>query len=180
MKAIENISEATKKIPQNIKRQDPNIPWQKITNIRNRMVHQYEPALACPVKVIAQPVREAVATSRHKVREFELLSPKIDKDPSNPDLEHAAVGDDRPGGPIPYAGVVEEAQPVIHCLVYRRHDRKAPVPDAERGTVTEAASYPRTDPPERNGDPIPEGPVDGAFPNGTRAWARTCRIRQVP
>ena len=67
---------------------------------------------------------------------------------------NTAVGDDRPAD-RPYAASSRPSD-----TLSRRVDRKASVPDAERGAITEAAVYPRTDPPGRYGDAIPEGPVD--------------------
>lgn len=38
---IEIIGEASKNIPSEVKNQFPDIPWQKLRGIRNRIVHDY-------------------------------------------------------------------------------------------------------------------------------------------
>jgi uncharacterized protein with HEPN domain len=41
MKAIEIIGEASKKIPENIKQNYSNIPWNEMAGMRDKIVHQY-------------------------------------------------------------------------------------------------------------------------------------------
>lgn len=38
---LEIIGEAVKNIPQNIRDHYPNIPWKKISNTRNKLIHEY-------------------------------------------------------------------------------------------------------------------------------------------
>jgi uncharacterized protein with HEPN domain len=38
---IEIIGEASKMVPEDIKQKNPDIPWKKLSGIRNRIVHEY-------------------------------------------------------------------------------------------------------------------------------------------
>lgn len=41
IRRLEIIGEAVKNIPQNIRDHYPNIPWKKISNTRNKLIHEY-------------------------------------------------------------------------------------------------------------------------------------------
>jgi uncharacterized protein with HEPN domain len=41
IRAIEIIGEATRNIPENIRKKYPNIPWQDVSDMRNKLVHRY-------------------------------------------------------------------------------------------------------------------------------------------
>ena len=41
VKALEIIGEAVKKIPVTIKRKYPEIPWRKISGMRDKLIHEY-------------------------------------------------------------------------------------------------------------------------------------------
>ena len=41
IRKLEIIGEATKKIPQNIKEQNPQIPWKDIAGMRDKLIHAY-------------------------------------------------------------------------------------------------------------------------------------------
>jgi len=41
MRCFEIIGEATKKIPKNIKNGYTNIPWQEMSGIRDKLIHEY-------------------------------------------------------------------------------------------------------------------------------------------
>lgn len=41
VRALEIIGEATKKIPQSLKKRYPSVPWQKMAGMRDILVHEY-------------------------------------------------------------------------------------------------------------------------------------------
>lgn len=41
MKRLEVIGEATKNIPENIRKEYPKIPWQQMESMRNVLIHEY-------------------------------------------------------------------------------------------------------------------------------------------
>jgi uncharacterized protein with HEPN domain len=41
IRALEIIGEASKKIPETFKRQNPDLPWREMAGIRNKLIHEY-------------------------------------------------------------------------------------------------------------------------------------------
>jgi uncharacterized protein with HEPN domain len=41
IRALEIIGEASKKIPETVKRQNPDLPWREIAGIRDILIHEY-------------------------------------------------------------------------------------------------------------------------------------------
>lgn len=41
IRALEIIGEATKKIPQNIREQNLNVPWREMAGMRDKLIHDY-------------------------------------------------------------------------------------------------------------------------------------------
>lgn len=41
VRSVEVIGEATKKIPKSIKEKYPNIPWKKMSGMRDKLIHEY-------------------------------------------------------------------------------------------------------------------------------------------
>jgi uncharacterized protein with HEPN domain len=55
VRALEIIGEASTKIPDAIKGQNPNLPWRQIVGIRNKLVHEY---FGLNIRVIWNTVKE--------------------------------------------------------------------------------------------------------------------------
>jgi len=64
IRALEIIGEASKKIPETVKRQNPNLPWREITGIRDILIHEY---FGLNLKVIWKTLKE----------DFPVLKPAI-------------------------------------------------------------------------------------------------------
>ena len=41
LRSLEVIGEAAKKIPNSIRREHPDVPWQKMTGMRDKLIHDY-------------------------------------------------------------------------------------------------------------------------------------------
>ena len=41
VRAVEIIGEATKNIPKSIREKHPDVPWKKMTSMRDRLIHEY-------------------------------------------------------------------------------------------------------------------------------------------
>jgi uncharacterized protein with HEPN domain len=69
VRALEIIGEATKRIPQNIREDHPQIPWRSMAGIRDRLIHDYEHV---SIDVVWQTVTEDVSKL---IRQFEGIVP---------------------------------------------------------------------------------------------------------
>lgn len=57
IRGLEIIGEASKKIPETTKRQNPNLPWREMSGIRDKLIHEY---FGTNVRVVWNTVNEDV------------------------------------------------------------------------------------------------------------------------
>lgn len=67
VRALEIIGEAAGRIPANIRRRYPQIPWQEIVDMRNKLVHEY---FGVDLEVLWRTVTEDVSPLRDAVRQM--------------------------------------------------------------------------------------------------------------
>lgn len=77
VKSLENISEASKRIPKNIKDQYPTISWKNIIGMRNRIVHEY---FAIDTEIVSDVIENDIFPLKIAVLEI------IDKTNAQPEL----------------------------------------------------------------------------------------------
>lgn len=68
IRALEILGEATKKIPSNIRDLAPDLPWQEMSGMRDKLIHAYQ---GVDLKVVWRTVQEdlpAVIESVRKIR----------------------------------------------------------------------------------------------------------------
>jgi len=61
IRCLEIIGEASRKIPVNIRRQFPDIPWQSLAGMRNKLIHDYA---GVSLEVVWRTVKEDIPTVR--------------------------------------------------------------------------------------------------------------------
>ena len=57
VRSIEIIGEAAKKVPKGIRNKDPNIPWKKMTGMRDKLIHEY---FGVDVEILWKVVRDEI------------------------------------------------------------------------------------------------------------------------
>jgi uncharacterized protein with HEPN domain len=55
MRALEIIGEAARKVPEDVRNANPEIPWREITGMRNKLMHEY---FGANMKVVWRTVQE--------------------------------------------------------------------------------------------------------------------------
>ena len=57
IKSLEIIGEAVQKIPLNVRKKNPDIPWRQISGMRNKLVHEY---FGINIKVVWKTIVEDI------------------------------------------------------------------------------------------------------------------------
>lgn len=67
VKALEIIGEAVKKIPASIRNKYPQIPWKKISGMRDKLVHEY---FSVNIKVVWKTIKEDIPPIKPLIHEI--------------------------------------------------------------------------------------------------------------
>lgn len=65
VRSIEIIGEAAGKLPQDVRHRAPDIPWNKVTGMRNRLAHEY---FGIDAQILWKTAVEALPPLREKVQ----------------------------------------------------------------------------------------------------------------
>ncbi len=74
IRSLEVIGKATKKIPPEIRQQKPNLPWQAIAGMRDKLIHEY---FGVDLEIVWQTIEHDLTTFGQAVAE--LLPPEAVK-----------------------------------------------------------------------------------------------------
>ncbi|MSR19417.1 MAG: DUF86 domain-containing protein [Gemmatimonadetes bacterium] len=66
-RALEVVGEATKRVPDSVRKLDPAIPWKEIAGMRDRLIHAYENV---DVELLLKTVRTRVPEVEPRVRDL--------------------------------------------------------------------------------------------------------------
>ncbi len=61
IRALEIIGEAVKKIPEDVRTKNPEIPWKRIAGMRDKVIHEY---FGVKLEVVWMTVKEEIPTLR--------------------------------------------------------------------------------------------------------------------
>ncbi|MEM3426367.1 MAG: DUF86 domain-containing protein [Thermoproteota archaeon] len=76
IRSIEVIGEAAKKIPMSIRGKYPNIPWRKMSGMRDKMIHEYS---GVDIEILWKTIKEDVPPLENTIRKvLEDLSIQTD------------------------------------------------------------------------------------------------------
>ena len=64
---LEIIGEAVNRIPKEIKRKYPNIPWQQIIGMRNKVIHEY---FGVDVGILWKTIREDIPSFKRSIKKI--------------------------------------------------------------------------------------------------------------
>lgn len=67
VKSLEIIGEAVKKIPENVRKIYPEIPWSKIAGMRDKLVHEY---FGINIKVVWRTIKEDIPSIKPTMKEM--------------------------------------------------------------------------------------------------------------
>lgn len=67
IRSLEVIGEATKKIPAEIRQQKPQLPWQAIAGMRNKLIHEY---FGVDLAIVWQTIQHDLAVFEQAVSEL--------------------------------------------------------------------------------------------------------------
>ena len=73
---LEIIGEASKRIPVEIKRQIPDIPWKKIVGLRNMLIHEYS---GMDKEIIWDIIENKLDTLEASLKPFAVLKKFLNK-----------------------------------------------------------------------------------------------------
>jgi uncharacterized protein with HEPN domain len=72
IRSLEVIGEATKKIPAEIRQQKPQLPWQAIAGMRDKLIHEY---FGVDLAIVWQTIQHDLAVFEQAVSELSKNSP---------------------------------------------------------------------------------------------------------
>lgn len=64
IRSLEIIGEATRKIPQEIRQQHPDIPWSEMSAMRNKLIHEY---FGVDLDIVWETIHQDLAPLAHAV-----------------------------------------------------------------------------------------------------------------
>lgn len=64
IRSLEIIGEATKKLPEDLKKYNPEIPWIDIVNMRNKLIHEY---FGVDYKLVWETIRKEIPILKKKI-----------------------------------------------------------------------------------------------------------------
>lgn len=67
IRALEVIGEAAKKIPTEIKKKYPQIPWKKMAGMRDKLIHEY---FGVNIKVVWKTIKKDVPELKPKIEKM--------------------------------------------------------------------------------------------------------------
>ncbi|MCL5985954.1 MAG: DUF86 domain-containing protein [Actinobacteria bacterium] len=67
IRALEIIGEASKKIPDSVKNNNPLIPWREISGIRDKLIHEY---FGVNIKVVWKTIEEDIPVLKPLIEEM--------------------------------------------------------------------------------------------------------------
>ena len=67
LRRLEIIGEAAKNIPQSYRKKHPEIPWRKVTGMRDNLIHEY---FAVDLTIVWDTVQESVPELKKQVKEL--------------------------------------------------------------------------------------------------------------
>ena len=67
VRALELVGEAASRVPQDVRNQHPNIPWQDIVGTRNRLIHGYD---RVDLRIVWDTIQDDLPLLKHTIRKF--------------------------------------------------------------------------------------------------------------
>ncbi|MCX6090687.1 MAG: DUF86 domain-containing protein [Candidatus Atribacteria bacterium] len=77
IRSLEIIGEATKKIPQEFRNQYPDIPWKKMTGMRDKLIHDY---FGVDLEMIWLVITENLPYLEPNIKQLVEITKKLRKD----------------------------------------------------------------------------------------------------
>ena len=71
IRSLEVIGEATKKIPPEIRQQKPTLPWQAISGMRDKLIHEY---FGVDLTIVWQTIQHDLSAFEHAISELLNIS----------------------------------------------------------------------------------------------------------
>lgn len=89
MRRLEIIGEAVKNLPETLKQQTPNVPWQDIADMRNKLIHEY---FGVDIKLVWNTIQNDLPSFKEQIQKIlKNISPVSTR--SDNDLQIAETED---------------------------------------------------------------------------------------
>lgn len=69
VRSIEIIGEATKKIPKLLRDKHPDIPWKRMSGMRDKMIHEY---FGVDIEILWRAAKEDIPRLKEKIQKFKI------------------------------------------------------------------------------------------------------------